>query len=344
MRFLQYKTGQDDTDRRLDRVLRKFLPDMGLGELYKAIRKGLIKINGHKTTQNHHIEEGDVIEIAEFLTAGSSASPKAPGNSFQSEKNSIPLEILFRNEQILIINKPYDIPVQKAARGEKSLDDIVRSQYSSPDTSLSFSAGPLHRLDKKTTGVLCFSQNLQGAREFSSLIQNHRITKTYVALLSGRLETEQTWTDFISKNDETDGFKTVSVNTTADHTNAKESITMVTPLLAGTTVRSGKKTDVTLARINILTGRTHQIRSQCSAHGYPLLGDTAYNGGKPNPGQDFFLHALTLTFPQESHLGPTVVTAPLPAAFTAFLTTIFDSQSLEKIDFFKIQPYNESTD
>lgn len=339
MRFLQYETGPNDRDRRLDRVLRTFLPDTELGELYKAIRKGLIRINDKKTAQNYRIQEHDVISVAEFLVhPDGSRKDMEPGDVGRE------LEILFRNSQLLVINKPYDIPVQKAQKGQLSLDDIIRARYRPEDHSLSFNPGPLHRLDKKTTGVLCFSQNLTGARTFSELIQSHEVTKTYVALLSGVLDHDETWTDFITKADQDDhtpkGFHTVSVSESAGP-EGKESITMVHSIATG----SHKGNPLTFAVIRILTGRTHQIRSQCAAHGYPLLGDTAYGGPAIKASQDFFLHALTLSFPPDTSLDiPEEIRAPLPEAFKTFIAANFDGENRRKIDFFTLQPYNITTD
>jgi len=340
MRFLQYETGANDTDRRLDRVLRRFLPETELGELYKAIRKGLIRVNEKKTTQNYRIQEHDVIGVAEFLIQGNHPAKEQKAIT----QPQIDLEILFRNQQLLVINKPYDIPVQKAQKNQLSLDEIIRKQYRPEDNSLSFTPGPLHRLDRKTTGILCFSQNLTGARTFSTLIQSHDVAKTYVALLSGRLTEDATWKDYIGKDGDSEGassaFHTVSVSATADEA-GKESITMVHPIAFG----SWKGKPVTFAEIQILTGRTHQIRSQCASHGFPLLGDTAYGGPAITAPQDFFLHAIRLRFPPDSSLQvPPIITAPLPGAFHDFITVLFDGENQQKIDFFTHQSYNSCTD
>ncbi len=347
MRFLQYETGTNDIDRRLDRVLRRFLPELGLSEMYKALRKGFIRINNKKTSQNYHIAEGDIIFIADFLTSKNSSTSAAD----TVQKNTLPLEVLFKNDQILIINKPYDIPVQKARKGELSLDDTVRTRFPPSENSLSFSPGPLHRLDKKTTGVLCFSQNLQGARIFGELLQSHQIQKKYLALLCGQVTEKHTWTDYIEKNTSSpdtqnsrkgtaSSFHTVSV-TTDTTASGKKSTTIVTPLVTG----FFDDTPLTLAEITILTGRTHQIRSQCASHGYPLLGDTAYGGKSITAKQDFFLHSYSLTFP-EGILAETeqTITASLPPPFFSFISKVFSPESLQKIDFLPFQSYNNIAD
>ena len=194
--------------------------------------------------------------------------------------------------------------------------------------SLSFKTGPLHRLDRKTTGLLAFSQNLQGAQCFSEKIKSHEIQKVYLALLEGNLTENQIWEEKIDKSEisnekgtrrkDSGRFHTVSVNSDE----GKMAHTEVTPLSHG--LFWGK--DVTLARVLIKTGRTHQIRAQAGFHGFPLLGDTAYGSGKIDSkkwGQDFFLHASELHFPPDNPLNlPEKISAPLPKAFENILNSI----------------------
>ena len=115
---------------------------------------------------------------------------------------------------------------------------------------------------------------------------------------------------------ENEGFHTVSVNSSDE---GKFAHTEVEPVSYG--VFNGK--DVTLARVLITTGRTHQIRSQCAYHGFPLLGDTAYGGTKIDSkrfGQDFFLHAAELYFPKDNPLGlPEKIITEFPKSFTQII-------------------------
>lgn len=287
MNFLDFPIGKDDEDRRIDKVLRVFLPTHPLSEIYKLIRKGLIKVNKFKVKQDYHIKNGDVIQIADFLVEKKVVNPDGIKN------DDINLDIVFKNQHIIIINKPYD----KTVHGNKdSIDNIIKKMYSGSDSnySLSFSPGPLHRLDKKTTGLLAFSQSLEGARWFSEKIATHEIKKFYWGIVEGRIENKQVWENRILKDssEETKGFHTVS-ESSAD---GKISVTYARPLGFG--VYKGR--EITLVEFEIKTGRTHQIRFQSSANGHPLLGDTAYGGMKINEGQDFFLHARRLIIPENS--------------------------------------------
>ena len=327
MNFKHFKAGMDDSGRRLDRVLRRFLSEENLSSIYKSLRKGLIKVDGKKCDGNFRVSEGSDLQIADFLLDQKETLDR-------SEKTKSPLLddiTLFKNDFILILNKPYDIPVQPTSSFKgKSLAEIVQEEYQSSHemASLSFKTGPLHRLDRKTTGLLAFSQNLQGAQCFSEKIKSHEIQKVYLALLEGNLTENQIWEEKIDKSEISNEqgtrrkdswrFHTVSVNSDE----GKMAHTEVTPLSHG--IFEGK--EVTLARVLIKTGRTHQIRAQAGFHGFPLLGDTAYGSDKIDSkkwGQDFFLHAAELHFPPYNPLNlPEKISAPLPKAFENILNSI----------------------
>ena len=345
MDFTHFTAGKDDSERRLDRILRRFLNEENLSSIYKLLRKGLVKVNGKKADGNFRVSEGDDIQIADFLLSKTQFEGENSDKTAKHAKQS-PLSkdiIIFKNESILILNKPYDIPVQPSASSNgKSLAEIVQSDYelTHKNTSLAFRTGPLHRLDRKTTGLIAFSQNLDGAKWFSEKIKSHEIQKVYLAILEGNLTQNAVWEDHIQKTEsgkqetksgmrkvesgkwkteseffENEGFHTVSVNSSDE---GKFAHTEVEPVSYG--VFNGK--DVTLARVLITTGRTHQIRSQCAYHGFSLLGDTAYGGTKIDSkklGQDFFLHAAELYFPKDNPIGlPEKLCAPVPEFFSTF--------------------------
>ena len=319
MDFKDFTAGQNDDERRLDRVLRKFLTDKNLSEIYKLLRKGLIKVKHTKAKPENHIKNGDVISIASFLISDSDISA-GPANSVSTTANSASvntsnLEIVFENQHLLIINKPYD----RTVHGEKDgLYKDVLSYYESHKTaesaSLSFKPGPLHRLDRRTTGLLVFSKSIEGARWFTKGIQNHTIQKSYYALIEGKLEKKEEWQDYITdeENDDKNAFHKVRATTIKNSVNSKNSfalaVSFVTPLAYG----QYKGKNVTLAEFQIKTGRKHQIRSQSALHKHPLLGDTAY-GAAPTknagpsistvPAREFYLQAYKLTFPKDNPLG-----------------------------------------
>ncbi|MBQ7159298.1 MAG: RluA family pseudouridine synthase [Treponema sp.] len=315
MEFTHVTAGDDDDGRRLDKIIRRYLNDESLSQLYSALRKGLIKVDGKKRAQDFRVSAGSDIAIADFLTRTPALTVSAP-KDFASKKLN-PSDILFRNDDILILNKPYDIPVQKSRANDTSLADMVAAEYASQHKkmrSLSFRPGPLHRLDRKTTGIIVFSQSLRGAQWFSQAIKEHRVQKIYLALIQGKLETEQKWEDNIAKKDtSSQNFKTVSV--TADADNGKTAHSIATPLAYGS--YHGKP--VTLAQVEIGTGRKHQIRAQAASHGFPLLGDTVYGGIKINEEQDFFLHAYRLVLNENPLSLPHEILADISTKFAKML-------------------------
>lgn len=318
MEFREFIAGNNDNDRRIDKIVRVFIKDISLSEIYKAIRKGLIKINGKKCKPETHVFENDKITIANFLI---SKKTDDNGNTDYKEDN---FNIVFKNEHLMIINKPYDVSVHG---NDSSLDKFVVSYYKNnvTDKSISFTPGPLHRLDRKTTGLLAFSFSLDGARWFSENIQNHSIHKTYYAVLEGTLKDIVTWEDMITPLDDTKGFKNVVASDSVINEKSKKAITTVYPIQDG----NFDGHSVTFVKITIKTGRKHQIRSQSSLHGHPLLGDTAYHGHSIHHlKRDFYLHAGELYFP-DNNLGiPSVLKAPLDDDFYNFLNYC----GIEKID------------
>lgn len=298
MDFLEATAGKNDADRRLDKIIRIYIPQMPLSEIYKLIRKGLIKINGKKTKAEYKVKENDVLSYPKFVLDNSIAP--------EVKDNLPPLsEIVFQNEHILILNKPYNMLVHGS---KDSLDKIVNNYYEKnfKSDSISFKPGPLHRIDKKTTGLIAFSLSLAGAQWFSENIKNHEINKKYYGIIEGVLNQEEVWKDYILKDEQSlnNTFHTVNASNEKYDQKQKEAFTVVTPLAHG----HYKNTDVTFVQFDIKTGRTHQIRSQSSLHKHPLLGDSAY-GGKvyKEVKQEFYLQAYKLTIPQNDLGLPEVI-------------------------------------
>lgn len=333
MDFSKFEAGKDDNDRRIDKVIRIFCPDLNLSSIYKYIRKGLIKVNNKKISQEYRVQTGDIILIADFIlnkeTNESSVKTEIP-----KPKISIPeLKVIFRNNDLLAINKPYDYVVHGNSNDNKqSLETIVKNTFKAKTNSLAFTPGPLHRLDKKTTGILFFSQSLEGARWFSENLRNHKIQKKYIGIVQGKLLSKEIWIDEISRDEEDNSnkaFHKVSVHKTDK---SKTAETEATPLFCGKYTGNNYSTDITVVQYYIKTGRTHQIRSQSSIHGYPLIGDTAYGGKElKNEKRQFFLHAQKIIF-LNSMAGadfPSEITCNLDDDFCKFVSKTCGITKLE---------------
>ncbi len=309
--------GRDDDGRRLDKILKKIFQDNHDVSIYSALRKNLIKVNGKKTSAESRITSGDKISVASFLLNTSDSSETSDidtGPEKKLEKPGLP-DIIFRNNHLLFLSKPYGINVQNARKDEISLAFIVK-KYFAPETtsSISFETGPLHRLDKNTTGLIAFSQSLKGAQWFSEGIKNHTIRKHYLGITVGKLKKAQRWEDFITEEEETEksAFHTVKV-IPGKNPNA---VTVAEPLFYGRFMG----TDITLCRFSIETGRKHQIRCQSSHHGHALLGDRAYCKDTIKlSDREFFLHAFRLEFPADNPLHlPGQLVCPVPEDMLSF--------------------------
>ncbi len=318
MDFRDFKSGRDDQGRRLDKVLRIFLPSLSLSQIYKALRKNLIKVNGKKINPDYKINAEDTINIASFLfdehektwDKGLSVDSK---NMTESKNEKADLDflkslIVFENENLLILNKPSGLKVHSSQKKEVSLQSLVFEYYlkTHDNDSLAFKPGPLHRIDRYTQGLVCFSMSIQGAVWFSENIKNHNIKKTYSAIVEGKISESQVWKDKLFKDDKSskNAFYTVKIDSKNQNDNSLECITRIIP------VKSFVVDDKSLTLVNFIieTGRQHQIRAQSSFHGFPLYGDTAYGGEKNKiKGQNFYLTAGKLEFPKNQLGIPPVI-------------------------------------
>ena len=285
--------------------MRKSLTDVPLSLIYRSIRKGTILLNKKKAAPSIHVACGDEITIPEHLLPGKDLvhAPSDP---------SIRSLILYEDERVIAVNKPPG----KLTHGKNSLDESIRlytNQKNGP--SLSFRSGPLHRLDRNTSGLILFSASLEGAQGFSSAIQNRQVEKYYFCLFDGNLKTETKWLDRITRN--SFDHKTVR----SRDSSSKHAETHVIPIAC-----SGH---VTLAMCKILTGRTHQIRAQASIHGHPLAGDSKYGGSSLIPG--YLLHSASLRIRNDQLLNLPTLTAPLPEQSQNILKVFFGNHIIDAV-------------
>lgn len=291
-----FPTGENDVGRRLDAVLRRFLPTVSLSVLQRAIREGDIRIGGKKTTSDYRIAALDVVSIWERLLPEVRAPLAGPVMTARQ-----PDWVLFQSEDFFVVNKRSGELVQGDHTGDVALDERVREVLLPKLTpSLGFRPGPLHRLDRPTSGIVVFSASLKGAQAFSAVLAAGETTKTYWALLQGRLTGEHRVDSALERDEET-----LTTQLAAD---GKPAVSVFRPLWSGTMV--------TLVEVLIETGRTHQIRAHAASMGFPLAGDSKYGGTKgpsaaPRP---WFLHAQRL----ECSLFP-ALEAPVDQATVNFL-------------------------
>jgi len=298
---MELVTGENDKGRRLDRILRKALPDYPLPLIHRLLRQKKVLVNGTPAKGEDRLESGSKIDVPEIKnfnkTTHSSSFCREPlvcnikntkGKGKSGKEDLKQLEILWEDSGLIAVNKPAGISVH----GPDSLDTQVRSFLCDKlPPSLSFTPGPLHRLDKPSSGIVVFSSSIEGARLFTSLMREKKVRKTYLVIVEGNIKNEQIWRDSLLRDKEIK--KTFIAK---EDEQGKNAVTKVTPLSVNG--------NYTLIKAEIETGRTHQIRAQAASHGHPVAGDVKY-GGKKIKG-DIFLHAWKLEFLQY------VIEAPIP--------------------------------
>ncbi|MDR0877430.1 MAG: RluA family pseudouridine synthase [Treponema sp.] len=302
----------DDDGRRLDRILRKALPDMPLSAIHGLLRKGRVLVDGAPGGASDRVRAGAAIRVPISDGDAGAIRAKTAASSKQKTPPSLALSILWESADFLALNKPAGL----ATHGPESLETLVQA-YLAPKLppSLSFKPGPLHRLDKPTSGIVVFSASLAGARAFSALLRERRVRKTYLALLDGTMGRDETWEDILAR-DRVRGksFALPGSKVGIGKDGPKEARTRAYPLASA----SG----LTLARLELDTGRTHQIRAQAAAHRHPLAGDRKYGGSGQRGG--FLLHAWTLELPEQAQPPmPRRLEAPLPDNFRERIRELF---------------------
>lgn len=304
MDFRTFTAAKDDSGRRLDKVAGRIFEAHGISKgIFPLIRKGLVKVNGKKSSGEYRVCEGDSIQVAAFLFEEQREIPQEENRNFPFTLEEI---TVFRNQHLLIVNKPSGINVQPSKDSEFCLCDLIEDDFKkNGGKSISFRPGPLHRIDRYTSGLVAFSQSLEGAKWFTENIENHTIGKEYLGVAQGEYKKkEELYEDliFVPETSE-NAYGTVIVGKDS----GKKAVTKA---------RFLEKMEIqrnlcSLVSFTIETGRKHQIRAQSASHGHPLLGDVAY-GGKELKNKMFFLHAYRLTFPQNPLGLPEEITAKCP--------------------------------
>ncbi|WP_225969198.1 RluA family pseudouridine synthase [Treponema pedis] len=286
---------ENDEGRRIDRILRKFLAKTPLSRIYSAIRTGKIKINGRKCKPDYITVKGDKLEIrTAFFNEDNGKKcgfyEKIPVVADSEEKPAV----ILRTNDLLFINKKNG----EIVHGEKSLCQAVLKHFPGTENSLAFTSGPLHRLDKNTSGIITFSQSLKGAQKFSRALKEDKIEKYYLGIIEG-INIKKELKSII------DG---------------KDCFTLAEPLAVL------KSENIALVRFKLITGRKHQIRIQCSRLGTPLLNDIKYGSKQSFHGaKSYFLHAYKLRFKERLFDDvPDTITAALPEDFSLFLKKFGD--------------------
>ena len=290
---------EEAAGKRIDSYISNINKDLSRATVQRLIEEENIKVNNQKTKDSYKLKLNDEIEII---------IPEAKEIALKAE--NIPLEILYEDSDIIVVNKPKGMVVHPANGNPDGT--LVNAVMAICKDSLSGIGGEIrpgivHRLDKDTSGCIIVAKNDKAHVVLSEGLKNHEIKKTYIALVRGIIkENEATINMPIARS--TKDRKKMAVDK-----KGKEAITHFKVLN-----RFDNK--YTLLEINIETGRTHQIRVHLSHIGYPIIGDEVYSNGKNEwniKGQ--CLHAKSLDFKHPITEKQMHVEAELPKYFKNIL-------------------------
>ena len=284
---------------RLDAFLSRSAEGLSRSAAQKLIADGNVLLNGRPARKNDRLRVGDSVELTIPEPREVDIAPK-----------QMPLDIVYEDEDVAVINKPKGLVVHPAAGHQD--DTLVNGLLYAMGDSLSGINGELrpgivHRIDKDTSGLLAIAKNDLAHTVLASQLKDHSMARTYEAIVCGSFKEDSGTVDAPIGRHPTDRKKMC-----VTQRNSKSAVTHweVVERFRG----------YAHIRCRLETGRTHQIRVHMAYIGHPILGDTVYGHKKPELGQDSqCLHAGALCFRHPRDGRPVMVFAPLPDYFQSVL-------------------------
>ena len=334
---------------RLDRVLQKYLPRASAGFLYKMLRKKNITLNAHKAEGKEKLKPGDTIRI--FFAQ--ETLEKFTSDASKEDWPRTLLDIVYEDERILLVNKPAGMLSQKAAASDVSLNEyaigyLIDSGAVREQSLSSFRPSVCNRLDRNTSGIVAIGKTTAALQALSMMFRERSIHKYYQALVVGQVEESKTIHARLVKDRSTNQVRILpwSMADAQQDTERPEGrdqrlfhgqipeqegqliCTRYTPLVHRSD--GDMQHALTLLEIELITGRTHQIRAHLASAGHPVVGDPKYGSRRRN---EYFareyqlhrqlLHAGRIVFPEEDgvlgDLSGREFTAKLPEDFERIL-------------------------
>lgn len=277
---------KNDENQRLDKFLKKLMPEIPSSLIYKYLRKKCIRLNGKHCTDGAVIlKKDDVLNLYvndDFLENNKTKT------EFAYRDGS--LNIVYEDENIILINKPSGISVHPDEKQKSCtvIDNViaylVRNGEYDPRYEQSFVPALCNRLDRNTKGIVIAAKNAEALREMNDIIKNREAEKRYLTLVHGiPLKKNDTLKHFLLKNEKTKEVK-VFEKPVANGKTAVLEYSYVKSLK----LKNGDKASI--LEVNLLTGRTHQIRAQLAYIGHSIIGDGKYGKSYALDKKNGFLH------------------------------------------------------
>lgn len=274
---------KNDAGNRLDKFISKCFPNIPSSLLYKYIRKKRIKVNGRKQEISYRLKDNDVLEL--YINDDLLEKPDK-SSDFRTVSGDI--DVLYEDDNIIIINKKAglivhpDNDIKSDCLVNRIRNYLFKKGEFNPDDENSFAPSLVNRIDRNTSGIVIAAKNAESLRILNQKMKERELHKKYVCVLCGALKKDSdTLKAFLDKNSSENK---VYISDKMKNKNYK---TILTKYLV---IDKSKK--FTLAEIELLTGRTHQIRAHMAYEGYPLLGDGKYGINKTNREMGYKYQAL----------------------------------------------------
>lgn len=308
---------ENEGNQRLDRFLRKYLKRAPLSMIYKLIRKD-VKVNGKRGHEDTVLQAGDSLVI--YIPDDKLAELTAPVKKQKARRS---FGIVYEDENVIVVNKPSGLLTHGDSHEKKNtlvnqvcgyLQD--KGEYN-PSVERTFAPAPANRLDRNTSGLVIFGKTAEALRELTEIIRDkENVRKIYMAMVAGRMDGAADIDSRLVKNESTNKVRV------APDGEGQSARTIVTGIRPGD--------EMSLVEVNLITGRTHQIRVHLSSAGHPVAGDPKYGSDKLNRRiRDKYgvtsqlLHAARLEMGELdgslAYLAGRVFEAPLPESFGKIL-------------------------
>ena len=329
----QIVIGENDAGQRLDRFLKKYLAAAPLSAVYKAVRKD-VKVDGVRCREDYQLSAGQTLSL--YL---SDAQIDEWTRKEEHSKAKRQFGLVFEDENIIIVSKPFGLLVhgdkteKKDTLANQVIDYLIETGAYSPRAEKSFVPGPANRLDRNTTGIVVFGKNAPAQRELARMFREDGcVSKFYYTIACGALDKEQHLKGKLLK----DEAKNVCRVLPLEDERGKYIETIVRPVCRskGAFGKGRDSRGYTFCDVELVTGRSHQIRAHLASIGHPLAGDTKYGGRSFSFAESFLpgsttqaLHAYKILFTAPEgcleQLKGQSFKAPLPAGWDGLIEEIF---------------------
>lgn len=318
--MIGYTIGKNESGQRLDKYLKKLLKEAPGSFIYKMLRKKNIVLNGRKADGSEKLREGDEVKLflseETFAKFADRTEAAAGGKPCREQYPYHPLEIIYEDEDWLIVNKPAGVLSQKAKPDDVSINEwiigyLLHTGAIDENQLVTFKPSVCNRLDRNTSGLLAAGKTLAGSQSLSEAFRDRSAQKFYRCVAAGRVTEPMYLKGYLVKDGESNR---VRISREADQDGEARPIeTRLAPVEV--------YRDATLLSVHLITGRTHQIRAHLSSVGHPILGDPKYGDRGVNERwrqlagvRRQLLHAYCLRLPDGRE-----VTAELPEDFNRVL-------------------------